>query len=206
MQSVFQLLYVLQVNLDVFLQKKTKWKTLFIFPSKFSGGKKITTTNFPKILYRHLLSMPPKLWGSVYRKSLCKAIIQLVISWSSFDLWYVRYHVVDGASFLGLIQLVSNFSSWIGSHCICRHKTSQKIIMVLYILVLTVGNCSCELRTAPFDRCNTISTISNYGCKAVLRAVLTYFQKFRKEYATTEGSNWPVHKQIWSLHRVYLSL
>lgn len=168
--------------------------------------KKPTTQIFQKILYRLLSSMPQKSWGYIYRTNICNAVVQLVVSWDSFGFWYVRYHVVDGANFLDLIQLVSNFSSWIGSHCICRHKTSQKIIMILYILVLTVRNCSCELRTAPVDRCNTISTISNYIWKAVLRAVLTYFQKFGKEYATTEAGNWPVHKQNWSLYQACLSL
>lgn len=121
--------------------------------------------------------MPPKLWGSIYRKRICKTTVQLVISLNSFDFWSVRYHVVNGTSFLGLIQPVSNFSSWIGSHCICRHKTSQKIIMVLYIFVLTVGNCSCELCTAPLHRCNTINTISNYVWKAVFRAVYKILSK-----------------------------
>lgn len=107
MQSIFKLLYMLQVNLDVFLQKKIKWSRLFMFPNKFCDGKIRPATDF------------------------------------------------------------------------------LKIAAVSYVQPLLIS-------------ANTISTISNYFWKAVLRAVLTYFQKFGKEYVTTEASNWPIHKQSWS--------
>lgn len=187
----------------MFSCKKTKMEQVIYVPKQIFCWKRKNPQIFSNILYGLLSSMPQKIWGSIYRKSVCKAIIELVVNWNSFDFWYVQYHVVDGASFLGLIQLVSDFSSWVGSHCICRHKTSQKIIIVLYILVLTIGNFSYEFM---YSTCNTISTVSNYVWKDVLRAVITCFQKLGKECATTETGNWPVHKQNWSLYQAYLSL
>lgn len=190
----------------MFSCRKNKMEQIIFVSNQIFCWKRKNPQIFWNILYRLLSSMPPKIQGSIYWKSVCKAVIQLVVSWNSFDFWYVRYHVVDGASFLGLIQLVSDFTSWIGSHCICRHKTSQKVIMVLYILVLTVGNFSYEWCTILAARCNTISTVSNYAWKDVLRAVITYFQNFGKEYATKEAGKWPVHKQNWSLYQAYISL
>lgn len=100
LQTIFKLFYVLQVNLDIFLQKKQNGTGYLCIQANFLVGKKKTNRNFPKILYRLLSSMPQKLRGYVYKRNICNVIVQLVISWDSFGFWYVRYHGVDGANFL----------------------------------------------------------------------------------------------------------
>lgn len=61
LQTIFKLFYVLQVNLDIFLQKKQNGTGYLCIQANFMVGEKKKTRNFPKILYRLLSSMPQKL-------------------------------------------------------------------------------------------------------------------------------------------------